>query len=223
MYRYRVNKLLEIERIRTSIASDLHDDIGSTLTEIALYSDVGLRALRHHQSDTPLSEEERTKLFSLLGEIGTTSRSLIDAMNDIVWSIDPRNDSFEFLLLRIRMHATKMLEAKGINYDIDIPASLTSLRLPLGSRRRLFLIYKEAINNLLRHAQATRVTLTMRREGRTLIMTIEDNGTGFDPGDGGRGNGLHNMRSRARSIGGELTISSAPGIGTTVTLRVGIP
>jgi signal transduction histidine kinase len=121
------------------------------------------------------------------------------------------------------MHATKMLEAKGINYDIDIPASLTALRLPLGSRRRLFLIYKEAINNLLRHAQATRVTLALRREGRTLIMTIEDNGTGFDPGESGRGNGLRNMRSRARSIGGELTITSAPGVGTTVTLRVGIP
>jgi ligand-binding sensor domain-containing protein len=223
MYRYRVNKLLEIERIRTSIASDLHDDIGSTLTEIALYSDVGLRSLRQHHDGAALSEEERTKLLSLLGEIGTTSRSLIDAMNDIVWSIDPRNDSFEFLLVRIRMHATKMLEAKGINYEIDIPGGLASLRFPLGSRRRLFLIYKEAINNALRHAQATRVALTLKREGRLLVMSIVDNGTGFDPGSGSRGNGLHNMQSRARSIGGELSIMSAPGLGTTVTLRVGIP
>lgn len=223
MYRYRVNKLLEIERIRTSIASDLHDDIGSTLTEIALYSDVGLRSLRQHAGTAPLSEEERAKLHSLLGEIGTTSRSLIDAMNDIVWSIDPRNDSFEFLLLRIRMHATKMLEAKAINYEIDIPPSLSSLRFPLGSRRRLFLIYKEAINNVLRHAQASRVTLTLRREGRMLVMSIVDNGSGFDPGQDSRGNGLHNMQARARSIGGELTITSTPGLGTTVTLHVGIP
>ncbi|MBK7258770.1 MAG: hypothetical protein IPI01_13430 [Ignavibacteriae bacterium] len=223
MYRYRVNKLLEIERIRTSIASDLHDDIGSTLTEIALYSDVGLRSLRQHHEGAPLTDEERAKLSSLLGEIGTTSRSLIDAMNDIVWSIDPRNDSFEFLLLRIRMHATKMLEAKGINYDIDIPASLASLRLPLASRRRLFLIYKEAINNVLRHAQASRVSLALRREGRMLTMSIVDNGTGFDPGKGGRGNGLHNMQTRARSIGGALSITSTPGLGTTVTLHVGIP
>lgn len=223
MYRYRVNKLLEIERIRTSIASDLHDDIGSTLTEIALYSDVGLRSLRQHAEGAPLTDEERTKLSTLLGEIGTTSRSLIDAMNDIVWSIDPRNDTFEFLLLRIRMHATKMLEAKGINYEIDIPASLASLRFPLGSRRRLFLIYKEAINNVLRHAHATRVGLTLRREGRMLVMSIADDGNGFDPGGGSRGNGLTNMQTRARSIGGELTITSAPGVGTTVTLRVGIP
>lgn len=223
MYRYRVNKLLEIERIRTSIATDLHDDIGSTLTEIALTSDVGLRALRQHRDGAPLTAEEQEKITGHLSEIGTTARSLIDAMNDIVWSIDPRNDSFEFLLLRIRMHATKMLEAKGINYEIDIPSTLATLRFPLGSRRRLFLIYKEAINNLLRHAQATRAAVTLRREGRTLVMSVVDDGVGFDAGGTDRGNGLHNMQERARSIGGELSIASAGGVGTTVTLRVAIP
>ena len=121
------------------------------------------------------------------------------------------------------MHATKMLEAKGINYEIDIPATLLSLKFPLASRRRLFLIYKESINNVLRHAGATRVGLTLRREGRLLVMSIVDNGKGFDPGGGSRGNGLHNMQARARSIGGDLSIISAPGVGTTVTLRVGIP
>ncbi len=205
------------------ITADLHDEIGSTLTEIALYSDVGLRELRGKQPAAPLSGDERAKLSTLLAEIGTTSRSLIDAMNDIVWAIDPKNDSFEFLLLRMKMHATKMLEAKGINYDIDIPPALSSLRLPLSFRRRFFLIYKEAINNLLRHAQPKRVVLTLRREGRLLIMTVADDGVGFDPRDAGTGNGLHNMEQRAHSLGGELTIASAPGVGTTVTLRAAIP
>lgn len=223
MYRYRVNKLLEIERIRTSIATDLHDDIGSTLTEIALYSDVGLRELRGKQTTIRMTGNERARVASLLTEIGTTSRSLIDAMNDIVWAIDPKNDSFEFLLLRMKMHATKMLEAKGINYDIDIPAEISSLRLPLDFRRRFFLIYKEALNNILRHAQAKRVVLTLRRDGRMLVMTVGDDGTGFNPRDGNQGNGLINMQQRARSLGGELTLASAPGVGTTVTLRAPIP
>jgi ligand-binding sensor domain-containing protein/signal transduction histidine kinase len=223
MYRYRVRKLLEIERIRTSIATDLHDDIGSTLTEIALFSDVGAREVKSKLPSSMLTEEDRTRLISLFSDTGSTARSLIDAMNDIVWAVDPKNDSFEFLLLRMKMHAVKMLEAKGINYEINIPSELASLRLPLGMRRRLFLIFKEAINNILRHAHPTRVILTMRREGHNLIMTMADNGIGFDPGSGSRGNGLHNMEERARSIGGELSITSARGVGTTITLHSPIP
>ncbi len=223
MYRYRVRKLLEIERIRTSIATDLHDDIGSTLTEIALFSDVGLREVKAKPQASVLSDDERARLAGLFSDTGSTARALIDAMNDIVWAVDPKNDSFEFLLLRMKMHATKMLEAKGINYEIDIPPELASLRLPLGMRRRMFLIFKEAINNILRHAQPTRVVLTMRREGRTLMMTMADNGIGFDPHAAARGNGLHNMEERARSIGGSLTITSSGGLGTTITLHAPIP
>jgi ligand-binding sensor domain-containing protein/signal transduction histidine kinase len=223
MYRYRVRKLLEIERIRTSIATDLHDDIGSTLTEIALFSDVGAREVKSKSPANTLTEEDRTRLIGLFSDTGSTARSLIDAMNDIVWAVDPKNDSFEFLLLRMKMHAVKMLEAKGINYEIDIPPALASLRLPLGMRRRLFLIFKEAINNILRHAHPTRVILTMRREGHNLIMTMADNGIGFDPRSAARGNGLHNMEERARSIGGDLSITSARGIGTTITLHSPIP
>jgi ligand-binding sensor domain-containing protein/signal transduction histidine kinase len=223
MYRYRVRKLLEIERIRTSIATDLHDDIGSTLTEIALFSDVGAREVRAKPARSVLTEDERTRLVSLFSDTGSTARSLIDAMNDIVWAIDPKNDSFEFLLLRMKMHAIKMLEAKGINYEIDIPPELASLRLPLGMRRRLFLVFKESINNILRHAHPTRVMLTMRKEGHTLMMTMADDGIGFDPGSASRGNGLNNMEERARSIGGELSITSARGVGTTITLHTPIP
>jgi signal transduction histidine kinase len=90
-------------------------------------------------------------------------------------------------------------------------------------RRRVFLIFKEAINNILRHAQPHRVVLTMRREGRSLMMTVADDGMGFDPREAVYGNGLHNMRERARSIGGELSITSAHGIGTTITLHAPIP
>jgi len=223
MYRYRVRKLLEIERIRASIATDLHDDIGSTLTEIALFSDVGLRELRNHSSDRPISETEVRKVGALLDDIGRTSRGLIDAMNDIVWAIDPKNDSFDFLLLRMKNHAARIMEAKGINYEIEIPEELSSLRLPLGFRRRFFLIFKEAINNIIRHANPTKVVLTIKREKDWLVMTIMDNGAGFDLAAAGQGNGLRNMHKRAASLNGSLSISSAVANGTTIILRAMIP
>ena len=163
MYRYRVNKLLEIERIRASIATDLHDDIGSTLTEIALFSDVGVRQIRALSPGRPVTGGEVEKVSNLLEEIGRTSRTLIDSMNDIVWAIDPKNDSFEFLLLRMKTHASRMMDAKGINYDVEIPDEISELKLPLGFRRRFFLIFKEAINNIIKHAHPTKVQLTIKR------------------------------------------------------------
>jgi ligand-binding sensor domain-containing protein/signal transduction histidine kinase len=229
MYRYRVNKLLEIERIRSSIAVDLHDDIGSTLTEIALYSDVGLREVRAKAHEAHM-DGKLNKVESLLEDIGTTSRGLIDAMNDIVWAVDPKNDSFEFLLLRMKTHAARMFDAKGINYEIDIPEELSHLHLPLGFRRRFYLIFKEAVNNIMRHAHPTKVLLKIRKEGRSpafgeasLVMTIVDDGKGFDVARANEGNGMNNMKKRAESLNGNLTIESAPDKGTTVRLRAGIP
>ena len=222
MYRYRVNKLLEIERIRSSIAVDLHDDIGSTLTEIALYSDVGLREVRARVAERSL-DGKLNKVESLLEDIGSTSRGLIDAMNDIVWAVDPKNDSFEFLLLRMKNHAARMFDAKGINYEIDIPEAISHLHLPLGFRRRFYLIFKEAVNNIIRHAHSTKVQLTISKEGRSLIMTIIDDGKGFDVKSEPQGNGLNNMQKRAQSLNGTLSIESALKQGTTVKLRASIP
>ncbi|MBI5472876.1 MAG: hypothetical protein HY961_11075, partial [Ignavibacteriae bacterium] len=222
MYRYRVNKLLEIERIRSSIAVDLHDDIGSTLTEIALYSDVGLREVRARAVEKHLNGK-LNKVESLLEDIGSTSRGLIDAMNDIVWAVDPKNDSFEFLLLRMKNHAARMFDAKGINYEIDIPEAISHLHLPLQFRRRFYLIFKEAINNILRHAHPTKVQLTIRKEGRSLVMAIVDDGRGFDVRAESQGNGLNNMQKRAQSLNGTQTVDSEMRKGTTVKLRATIP
>jgi signal transduction histidine kinase len=223
MYRYRVKKLLEIERIRASIATDLHDDIGSTLTEIALFSDVGIREIRSLVPGKPVTGAESEKVSALLEEIGHTSRTLIDSMNDIVWAIDPKNDSFEFLLLRMKTHAARMMDAKGINYDIEIPPEMSELELPLGFRRRFFLIFKEAINNIIKHAHPTRVQLTLAKERNALVMTITDNGVGFDPRSADEGNGLRNMEERAAALGGTLSITSARASGTSIILRAPIP
>jgi signal transduction histidine kinase len=170
-----------------------------------------------------MTAPEAERLSVILGDIGRTSRGLIDALNDIVWAVDPKNDSFDVLLLRIKNHAARVLEAKGINYEIEIPEELSALNLPLGFRRRLFLIFKEAVNNVLRHAQPTRVVLRMERAGRQLVMTVSDNGVGFDPDTVARGNGLRNMEERAASLGGSLSVASSRAAGTAITLRAPIP
>ncbi|MEK9136034.1 MAG: ATP-binding protein, partial [Bacteroidota bacterium] len=189
----------------------------------ALFSDVGIREIKSLTPGRPIAGTEVERVSGLLEEIGRTSRTLIDAMNDIVWAIDPKNDSFEYLLLRMKTHAARMMEAKAINYDIEIPSELSELELPLGFRRRFFLIFKEAINNIIKHAHPTKVMLTIKKERNNLIMTIMDNGVGFDLASTTQGNGLRNMQERAAALGGSLSISSAATGGTTITLRTIIP
>ena len=219
LYRMRVNKLIAIERIRTSIATDLHDDIGSTLTEIALFSEVGKRLLgRNGKEEFP--EHERLEALKKLEEIGGMARNLIDAMSDIVWSVNPKNDTVESLMLRMRAHATKVLEAKGIAYDLSIPESLPQYALQPAVRRGLYMIYKEAVNNIVKHSNATSVRLGVSRDRTLLGLSIVDNGKGFVSRETGQGNGLNNMQSRARSLGGECAITSTLGAGTTISVKL---
>lgn len=219
LYRFRVKKLLEVERIRSSIALDLHDDIGSTLTEIALYSDVSLRELRSEMIQNSLNGSYR-KIENLLENIGKTSRRLIDAMNDIVWAVDPKNDSFESFLFRIKTQTAQMLGIKGIDYKFDIQDKVSNLRLPLLHRRQLHLIFKEALNNVIRHAQAKNVAVKMKKEGQSFVMTIKDDGVGIKINPEKKGNGLSNMKKRASLLNGVLEIVSSEDEGTKIELTI---
>ncbi|HSD64648.1 MAG TPA: ATP-binding protein, partial [Ignavibacteriaceae bacterium] len=219
LYRFRVKKLLEVERIRSSIALDLHDDIGSTLTEIALYSDVSLRELRSEMIQNSLNGSYR-KIENLLENIGKTSRRLIDAMNDIVWAVDPKNDSFESFLFRIKTQTAQMLGIKEIDYKFDIQDKVSNLRLPLLLRRQLHLIFKEALNNVIRHAQAKNVAVKMKKEGQSFVMTIKDDGVGIKINPEKKGNGLSNMKKRASLLNGVLEIVSSEDEGTKIVLTI---
>lgn len=214
-YRYRLNKLLEIERTRAAIATDLHDDIGTSLTNIALFSDLAQRDVAAG------SAEARQRLE----KISQTSRSLLDSMNDIVWSIKPENDALEQTILRMEDYAVEMLEENGIDLHVEIPNNLKTLKLPMAVRRNLFLIFKEAIGNVLKHAEATEVdvVLSSASSGRRLpdlLLQIKDNGKGFVPAMQKRGNGLGNMERRVHHLRGEITITSAEKRGTTIEVRV---
>ncbi len=220
LYRYRLRQLLAMERMRMAIATDLHDDIGTSLTRIALYADASLRELGDRPGHSA-NEKSRT-LNELLKDIGGTSRTLVDAMSDIVWAVDPKNDSFENVLIRMKTLAARMFDAKGIDYYIQIAPDLSPLEMPLQYRRHFFLVFKEAVNNIIKHSRATRVDLSINRTNGMLVMDLQDNGIGFDTASPKEGNGLRNMKERARALGGEYTVTSDQGTGTKVhcTMRI---
>jgi len=215
-YRYRLQKFLELERMRTAIATDLHDDIGTSLTNIALFSDLA-------QRDVAAGSPNATHR---LEKISQTSRSLLDSMNDIVWSIKPDNDALEQTILRMEDYAVQILEENGIDLHVQIPEESRTLKLPMTVRRNLFLIFKEAIGNVLKHSGATQVDIIisitgLRTRQRNLHLVITDNGKGFNPSSHKQGNGLENMERRVDSLGGSMKIFSEEGCGTTI--ETGIP
>lgn len=209
LYRVRLAHLLAIERVRTRIATDLHDDLGSSLSRIAILSEVASRRAATHE---PITAQ--------LGDIGRSARELVDVASDIVWSTDPRRDDLHSLLVRLRGFASDVLEGCGLTWSMEVPADPERIKLGPEHRRQLFLILKEAIHNAARHAGATRVEITITRGDGALVATVRDDGRGFDPGAPRDGNGLPSMRARAERAGGSLRVESAAGAGTSVIARL---
>lgn len=191
---YRVRQLLAVERLRTMLAADLHDDIGAGLTEIAILSDA--------HPELPL--------------VGDIARELVDRMNDLVWLVNPRRDSLRELVVRLKGSYAEMFAQKGIAFRSGDLSSLEEARLSMASRESLYALLKEALRNALRHSGAREVRLDAALRGRHLEVTVRDDGKGFDPPAQAGGEGLRNMKRRAEAIGGRLEIESTPGGGTTV-------
>jgi ligand-binding sensor domain-containing protein/signal transduction histidine kinase len=213
LHRYRVARLLELERVRTRIATDLHDDIGSSLSQIAILSEVASRQV----------DRAHPKLAEPLADIAGISRELVDSMSDIVWAIDPERDHMDDLVHRMRRFASDVLSPRDIRLRFDSGAAEQDLQMGADPRRQIFLIFKEAVHNVLKHSGATEVSVDFRVEHGWLSLRVADNGRGFDSARDHAtvhdGHGLRSMRERAREIGGEAGIHSGPG-GTTITLRV---
>lgn len=216
IYRYRIRQLLREERLRSMIATDLHDDIGATLSSISIYSEtIKQQTLTHLPHLSPM-----------LDKMGETSREMVGNMSDIVWAINPKNDSFEKMVGRMQNLAAELCAAKNIELHFTADEKLTGLQLNMVKRRNIYLIFKEALNNALKYASGKNLEIHLDREGPQLVLSVKDDGTGFNeaqvaehkPG----GNGLKNMRQRAREIGGNLVIESAQDKGTRVVLRTSI-
>jgi ligand-binding sensor domain-containing protein/signal transduction histidine kinase len=207
-YRRRIERLLELERLRTRIATDLHDDIGSTLSQIAILSEVAHR--------TPATEEG----VEPLSDIACLSRELVDSMSDIVWAIDPEQDRLDDLSHRMRRFASDLFSTNGAQVRFQTPATEPNPLVGAEIRRQVFLIYKESLHNMARHSGCTEVEIRLRLEGLRLELAIADNGKGFDSEQVHGGHGLASMARRAKQMGGSLAVDSAPGRGTVVHLEV---
>ncbi len=205
---YRLRQLLHLERIRTRLASDLHDDIGSGLAEIAILTDV--------------AEVQQTKdNGDLMRRAGDRARQLREAMADIVWSVDPHHGNLTDLIGRVRQSVFSLLESNGRRVTFEGPEDGGgSIELSPDRARHVLLITKEALANILKHAGASEVTVRLRMKERELILEVRDNGRGFDPEVQHAGMGLRNLRRRAAECGGELTVESRPGQGTRLELSL---
>jgi ligand-binding sensor domain-containing protein/signal transduction histidine kinase len=208
-YRYRLQRLIELERVRTRIATDLHDDIGSSLTQIAIMSE-----LAGVVKDDGRSEER-------LARIADLSREMVDSLSDIVWAINPRRDHLSDLIQRMRRFASELLESAHIQVGFHTSAEDSDTPLQADLRRETFLVFKESLNNIVRHSRCKGVDIQVVVQGRQLVLKICDDGKGFCASDeNGRGHGLASMRARAERLGGNLEVNSAPGTGTTLILSV---
>jgi signal transduction histidine kinase len=201
-----------IERERGRIAKDIHDDLGSSLTRIMMLGERAADGLGRREDVGPHVEK-----------IVSSARHTVQALDEIVWAVNPDNDTLEGLVEYISHYADEFFENSPVSCRLEIPAKLPEVTLPAEIRHDLFLAIKEAFNNILKHSQASQLLVQISASPSSVEIAIEDNGCGFDPagnGNGRKGNGLENMRKRIERIGGKFSFESSPGQGTKVRVSV---
>jgi signal transduction histidine kinase/ligand-binding sensor domain-containing protein len=210
--RSREERLAELEKVRARIATDLHDDVGSSLTQIAILSEVAQAQANGNGSAT-----------EPLVKITDVSNELVGIMSDIVWSINPAKDHLSDLVQRMRRFAADVFAARSIEFQFLAPVSNGEIAVSSNIRREVFLIFKEAVNNIVRHSQATNVRVELAADGGEVSLRMSDNGVGFDtanPKPSAGGHGIVGMRKRVEDLGGKLQIISEIGTGTTIALSL---
>lgn len=196
-------------RIRNKIARDLHDDLGATLSSISIMSELVNQQVK----------DQSPQASSLLETIGSSSRNMIESVNDMVWAINPQNDSFENIIKRMRTFASEILGARDIAFHFDFDKNLLQTKLRMEMRRNLYLIFKEAVNNVAKYSQAANAFVMIWNRENNLKMTIRDDGNGFEIKTIKTGNGLLNMQQRADQMKAKFNLESIPGKGTIVELE----
>jgi len=209
LFQYRLNQKLKVFELRNSISRDLHDEVGSTLSSIGFLSSMALDDMNNN----------KVKAQNTLSSINEQAHKMLDAMNDIIWNIQPENDTIENVIARMISFASELLEAKKITLHCNVADNVKHLRLTLAVRHDL-LIFKEAVNNLAKYSAASEAKIYLEFQHPFLILTVSDNGKGFDQQKIKNGNGLKNMQSRAKKIGAVYHLSTCVGQGTSITLKV---
>ena len=199
-----------VRRERARIAADLHDDLGGGLTQLVLLGETTRREV-----------PEGSREADALGRLSDQSRRLLSGMNESVWLINSQRDTIRDFASYVAKYAESFFQNSGVRCRFDIESDLPRLPCDLGIRRNLFLAAKEALHNVLRHAEASAVELSIGRQRGELVMSIRDDGKGFDlSAPGGEGNGLRNMQLRATEAGGSCIVESRPGQGAKLEFRV---
>jgi len=216
IYSYRINEFLKRQAIRNKIAQDLHDNVGSTLSSISVYSQVAkIYKEKNRQED----------LQHAIEKISSTASEMISEMNDIVWAINPRNDNMSVIIQRMESYAKPLVSTQGINYTFSYNPDIEKLHLPMESRKNFYLIFKEAVNNAVKYSGAKNLVVNIEYRHHSIILLVRDDGRGFARTEVENkaaaslsGNGLRNMEMRAKEMKGKMTITSEPGKGTQVEL-----
>lgn len=209
LYQYKMRHLKTIEIIRQNIASDFHDDLGSTLSSISIFSEVASQ-----KTDTDLPGAK-----NMIDDIGVRARAMIHSMNDMVWTIRPENDNLYKLMQRMEEFSYPVAEAKEIQLSFLMDEGLYNIKTDMVRRKNLFLIFKEAFNNAVKYSNADSIQVRFKLDhNKVLVMRVTDDGCGFKYDSRRPGNGLGNMHKRAAEIKGKLAVNTTPGKGTEINI-----
>jgi ligand-binding sensor domain-containing protein/two-component sensor histidine kinase len=209
LYWYRLRQLKKLFSLRTKISRDLHDEIGSTLSGIGLMSEMAKQQL---------DNEKHKEARKSLDKISDNSEEMLGKMSDIVWAINPQNDTFEKMMGRLRDYSKYLTATRGINLHFESGKELQRNNLNMQQRKNIYLICKEAINNAVKYADCHNLKFTFENNDHHFNIFIQDDGKGFNTQTDFEGNGLKNMRSRAEEIKARLEIYSEENKGTDIKL-----
>ena len=213
--RYRVvskaKRVIEMEKMRNQIAKDLHDDIGSTLSSINIMSGVMLQQFDNGLADT-----------NGLRKIKENSSAIMESMSDIVWAINPQNDTVEKVIFKMKEFASDLLEPLNIRYSFVEKGNFSSLQLDAQKRKDIYMVFKETINNAAKYSGCKNIQIVLEHDGQSLVLVIKDDGKGFDAQKIKKGNGLKNIDERVFSMEGSIRRISSEGNGTKIKMEVPI-
>lgn len=201
----------ELNRQRMEISSDLHDEVGATLSGIALYS---------HLAGSQINAEHREGLKNSIDTIKQSASDMVNKLNDIIWTVDPRHDSVGDMVSHLEEYMLHMCAVSNIRPVCSCDDSLKKAALPMNARKEVYLICKEAINNAVKYSRCDELVLKINRSDDAVLFEVKDNGIGFDDALNSRGNGIINMKKRAAVMGASLKITTVKGAGSTISLRV---
>lgn len=220
--KHKIKYALEIERIkeeeseilRRKTAADFHDELGHRLTRISLLSEIIKRKIGNTSSE----------ITDLLNKISTNSIELYEGTKDFIWAIDPNKDSLYELLIRLKDFGDELFEDSNILFEVNgLDESLRNKPLTMDWKRHLALIFKEGLNNSLKHGEIKKISINTKIDIDDVELTLSDDGRGFSPDLAIAGNGLRNMKRRAEKLSGKLEIKSSPGTGTQIYFKGKLP